>query len=69
MIIQYLIVKYEKISPRQLIDLKQNTKSMQYNPHALIDTVFNQVKDIIEYKVWLDPHTPRSIQTVLSTQL
>ena len=32
MLTQYLIVTYMKISPRQLIGLKQNTNSMQYDP-------------------------------------
>ena len=32
MLTQYLIVTYMKISPRQLIGLKQNTTSMQYDP-------------------------------------
>ena len=49
MIIQYLIVKYGIIYISQLIDLEQNTKSMQYDPHTPIDTVFNQVKDLLEY--------------------
>ena len=47
MIIQYLIVKYGIIYISQLIDLEQNTKSMQYDPHTPIDTVFNQVEDIL----------------------
>ena len=34
-------------SQSQLIYFKQNTKSMQYNPHTLIDTVFNQLKYIL----------------------
>ena len=47
MIIQYLIVTYGKISPIQMIDLEQNTKSMQDDPQTPINTVFNQVKDIL----------------------
>ena len=31
-LIQYLVVRYGKISPSQLIDLEQNTKSIQYGP-------------------------------------
>ena len=49
MLIQYLIVTYGKISPSQMIDLEQNTKLTQYDPQTLIDTVFNQVKDLLEY--------------------
>ena len=49
MIIQYLIVTYGKISPIQMIDLEQNTKSMQDDPQTPINTVFNQVKDILSY--------------------
>ena len=45
-----LIVTYKKISPSQLIDLKQNTKSIPYYPQAPIDTIFNQVEDILEYR-------------------
>ena len=47
MLTQYLIVTYGKIPPSQLIDLKQNTKSMQYNPQTPINTVLNQVKDLL----------------------
>ena len=32
MITQYLIVTYRKISPSQLINIEQNTTSMQYDP-------------------------------------
>ena len=46
--IQYLIVMYGKISTSQLIDLEQNTKSIQYDPQAPIDTVFDQVKDLLK---------------------
>ena len=41
MLTQYLIVTYRKISPSQLINIEQNTTSMQYDPHTPIDTVFN----------------------------
>ena len=49
MIIQYIIVIYGKIPPSQLINLKQKTKEMHYNPQTPIDTVINQVKDLLEY--------------------
>ena len=49
-LIKYMIVAYGKISPSQLIDLKQNTKTMQYYPQTPIDTVFNQVEDLLEYR-------------------
>ena len=49
MLIQYFIVTYDKIAPSQLIDLEQNTKSMQYDPKTPIDTAFNQVKYLLEY--------------------
>ena len=49
MISQYIIVIYGKIPPSQLINLKQKTKEMHYNPQTPIDTVINQVKDLLEY--------------------
>ena len=49
MLIHYLIFTYGKISISQLIDLEQNTKSIQYDPQTPIDTVFNRVKDLLEY--------------------
>ena len=48
-LIQYLLVPYGKIFPSQLIDLEHNTKAMQYDPQTPIETVFNQVKDLLEY--------------------
>ena len=47
MIIHYFIVIYGKISPIKLLDQEQNTNSMQYEPQTPIDTVFNQVEDIL----------------------
>ena len=32
-----------------MIDLEHNTELMHYNPQAPIDTVLNQVEDILEY--------------------
>ena len=61
-IIQYLIVMYGNISPSQLIDLEQNTKSMQDDPYASINIVFNQVEDILEYRE-LDRSPYTHIQT------
>ena len=49
MLIQYLIITYGKIYPIQMIELKHNTKSMQYDPQTPIDTVFNPVKYILGY--------------------
>ena len=49
MLIHYFIVTYGKISSIQLIALEQNTKSIQYDPQTPIDTVFNRVKDLLEY--------------------
>ena len=49
MLIQYLIITYGNPPPRQLIYLKQETKGVHYIPQSLIGTVFNQVKDILEY--------------------
>ena len=49
MLIPYLIVKYGKISPSQLIDLEHNTRTMQYEPQNPIKKNFNQVEDLIKY--------------------
>ena len=49
MIIYYIIVTYGEISPSQLVNLDHNTKTIQYNPQTPINTIFNQVKDLIEY--------------------
>ena len=49
MLIQYLIITYGKISHSQLVGLEQETKAMQYDPQTLINTVFNQVKYLLEY--------------------
>ena len=49
MLIQHLIVTYRKIYPSQLINIKQNKKSMHYNTQTLIDSVFNHVQDLLEY--------------------
>ena len=48
-LIHYIIGTYGKISPIQLINLEHNTKTMQYNLQTPIDTVFNQVEDLLEY--------------------
>ena len=32
-----------------MIDLKQKTNLMQYNPQILVHTVFNQVEYLLEY--------------------
>ena len=50
MLIKYLIVTYGKISPITPIDIKQNQKPIQYNPQTSIDTVSNQVRDLLEYR-------------------
>ena len=34
-----------------MINLEQNTKPIQYDPQTPIDTVFNQVEDLLEYGV------------------
>ena len=47
-LIQYLIIKYGKKSPRQLINLDQETKEIHNNPQSPIDTVFNQVRYLLE---------------------
>ena len=47
MVIWYFIVAYGRISSNQLIDLEQNTKSIQYYRQISIDTVFNQVEDLL----------------------
>jgi hypothetical protein len=48
-LLQYLLTVYGKISPSQLLQLEQDTKSFIYDPITPIDVVFNAIEDLIEY--------------------
>jgi hypothetical protein len=48
-LLQYLLTVYGKISPSQLLQLEQETKSFTYDPITPIDVVFNAIEDLVEY--------------------
>ena len=48
-VIQYLKYVYGKFSPAELAVLHDEVTKFTYNPNKPIDTVFNRVKDLMEY--------------------
>jgi hypothetical protein len=48
-LLQCLLTVCGKISPSQLLQLEQETKSFTYDPITPIDVVFNAIEDLVEY--------------------
>jgi hypothetical protein len=44
-----LLTVYGKITPSQLLQLEQETKTFTYDPVTPVDVVFNKVEDLVEY--------------------
>jgi hypothetical protein len=49
-LLQCLLTVHGKISPSQLLQLEQETKSFTYDPITPIDVVFNAMEDLVEYE-------------------
>jgi hypothetical protein len=47
-LLQYLLTVHGKISPSQLLQLEQETKSFTCDPITPIDVVFNATEDLVE---------------------